>query len=170
MGKFIRGITRFEYNHVSVALCEEMQPMFSFARYQAHNPLRGGFIEESWLRYLYYNKDVSIKVFELEVETENYEKVEDEIKTMMDHCSDYRYDFRGLVLKGIYRPKKRNCLSFANGILKIATQNPQSEFRNIKSLCLFLEQHLVGEQIIKIESKGSFTWGNDQFYGKRITE
>ncbi|MGF6375169.1 hypothetical protein M2140_000203 [Clostridiales Family XIII bacterium PM5-7] len=164
VGKVIRIMTKFEYNHVSVSLCEDIQPMFSFARYRGRSFWRGGFVEESWLRYLYQGKDVSIKVFELETETENYEKIKNEIVNMMENAKDYRYDFSGLLFKKHQQDNNKTCLSFATEILKMTTGNPQLEFKNIELLCMYLNQYLTKEDVIKVDHKFRFTWGNDTFH------
>ncbi len=46
MGKMIRTLTRYELNHASISLTEDLTEMYSFARYRAVNPLVGGFVKE----------------------------------------------------------------------------------------------------------------------------
>ncbi|WP_117407190.1 hypothetical protein [Ruminiclostridium josui] len=76
MGKFIRVFTRSFYNHSSISLTENLNEMYSFARYRASNPLVGGFVKEFPERFtLGKQNDVCIKVFKIPVTEEQYEAI-----------------------------------------------------------------------------------------------
>lgn len=76
MGKLIRVVTRSFYNHSSISLTENLNEMYSFARYRASNPLVGGFVKEFPERFtLGKQQDVSIKVFSIPVTEEQYETI-----------------------------------------------------------------------------------------------
>lgn len=51
VGRFLRTVTRYHYNHVSVSLSPRLTPLYSFARYYKNAPFYGGFVQESLLRY-----------------------------------------------------------------------------------------------------------------------
>ncbi len=76
MGKIIRVFTRSFYNHSSISLTENLNEMYSFARYRASNPLVGGFVKEFPKRFtLGKESDVCIKVFRIPVTEEQYETI-----------------------------------------------------------------------------------------------
>ena len=60
--QIIRLATKFKHNHVSISLNDDLVPLFSFARYNYNSPFHGGFVEESWLRYLY----IEITIFQFQ--------------------------------------------------------------------------------------------------------
>ena len=60
MGNFIRFFTRYDYNHVSLSLDKELKSFVSFARIVQDAPLYGGFVTESFERFLQINFDTVI--------------------------------------------------------------------------------------------------------------
>lgn len=46
LGQIIRMKTRREYSHVSIALDEQLQEMYSFSRLHPYNCFVGGFVHE----------------------------------------------------------------------------------------------------------------------------
>lgn len=76
MGKLIRTFTKSSYNHSSISLTENLNEMYSFARYRASNPIVGGFVKEFPERFtLGKGMDVHIKVFRIPVTDEQYEVI-----------------------------------------------------------------------------------------------
>ncbi len=47
LSRILKMITGARYNHASLSLFEDLQPMYSFGRLQAYNPFWGGFVQES---------------------------------------------------------------------------------------------------------------------------
>ena len=47
IGKFIRFITGYNYNHVSVSLNKDLKKMYSVGRLNPYNTIIGGFVHES---------------------------------------------------------------------------------------------------------------------------
>ena len=52
IGKLIRFVTNYKYNHTSISFSENADVLYSFARYNKNSPFVGGFVEESPLRYI----------------------------------------------------------------------------------------------------------------------
>ncbi|HEX2927524.1 MAG TPA: hypothetical protein VHP38_14910 [Ruminiclostridium sp.] len=76
MGKLIRTFTKSSYNHSSISLTEDLNEMYSFARYRASNPLVGGFVKEFPERFtLGKSQHVHIKVLKIPVTDEQYEVI-----------------------------------------------------------------------------------------------
>lgn len=167
LGYLIRKFTRFNYNHVSVSLSDSLQPLFSFARYYNNEPFVGGFVEESWLRYLYYGKDVHIKVYCIGVTQSEYNEVKDRIRYMNDNRDVYKYDLFGLYKKS--QSKNRfTCLSFVISILtNLDIIISLNKVNSIKRLCNCIEDYYQYEKVIYIDNQSEFKWGNDRFYIKR---
>lgn len=51
MGKMIRFVTGEPYNHVSIAMEQDLQTLYAFARRYRNTPLYGGFVTEGPCRY-----------------------------------------------------------------------------------------------------------------------
>ncbi len=163
VGQAIRLITWNDYNHVSISLDESLQPLYSFARRKNGSPLDGGFVEESWLRYLYRDKDAKVKVFTLPVEDKIYNEIADHIKKMQENNNKFDYDFKGLILKREHEIN-RTCVSFAEDILRIASNNKNLNLRNIKEIAMYLRGSAEEERVIRASEKEAFVWGNDRYY------
>ena len=85
IGKMIRYFTKSSFNHASISLTRDLSEMYSFARYRAHNPFVGGFIQEFPQRLtLGKETEVNIKVFELPVTHEQYNNIKDFIYGIRD--------------------------------------------------------------------------------------
>lgn len=93
MGKIIRVFTRSFYNHSSISLTENLNEMYSFARYRASNPLVGGFVKEFPERFtLGKQGDVCIKVFSIPVTEEQYETIKLFIYKMKNDSEENIYN------------------------------------------------------------------------------
>ena len=73
LSKLVRGYTRKEYAHVSLALDKELKEMYSFGRLNPYIPFIGGFVHESvdhgTFKRFYKTKT---KIYSLEVNEEQY--------------------------------------------------------------------------------------------------
>ena len=76
MGKLIRFVTRYRYNHVSLSLDPKCQHWVSFARYTKGVPLAGGFIQENPSRFLSMKGAVPVKIYRLEISESRYRKLQ----------------------------------------------------------------------------------------------
>lgn len=161
IGKFIRIITRHEYNHVSLATSSSLVPLFSFARRRVDKPFSGGFVEESWLRYLYQNMDVKVRVYKIPLAWDRAKEIEDLLQFFRENKNCFGYDFKGLVLN---RENQNNytCLSFVQAIISKAIPMDR-KFKRINELMNFLEEYFHEEKVIYNREKKKFSWGNDSF-------
>lgn len=93
MGKIIRALTRYELNHTSISLTENLTEMYSFARYRAANPLVGGFVKEFPQRLsLGKNRDVYIKVYKIPVSNMKYNNIKSFINDMKNDKEENIYN------------------------------------------------------------------------------
>jgi len=72
IGKAIRHVTGQTYNHVSIALDENLAQMYGFARRFYRTPLYGGFVKETLSRYQVNGKATQICVCKLPVTEDQY--------------------------------------------------------------------------------------------------
>lgn len=78
IGKMIRYFTKSTFNHASLSLTRDLSEMYSFARYRAHNPFVGGFIQEFPQRLtLGKQEEVHIKVFEIPISHKQYNNIKE---------------------------------------------------------------------------------------------
>ncbi len=170
MGGLIRTFTKSEYNHVSLSLNDSLQPLYSFARYHINAPLVGGFVEESWLRYVYNEKDALIRIYKIEIDSNSYLKINDIIKSLKDKKANI-YDTFG-VFKNITPGKDCNykctCLSFAVDILYRADiLKKQDRIRTIRALANKLSPYYYKTEIISFKDKEKYVWLDDRYYEKK---
>lgn len=90
MGKFIRYMTKYNYNHVSVSLDENFKEIYSFSRYYENTPFVGGFVVESILRYKRSN--AQIKIFKIPVDKKTYNELKTYIEFLKIYQKKYIYN------------------------------------------------------------------------------
>ena len=121
VGKLIRKVTGFPYNHVSVTLDPTFRNWVSFARYQKATPLYGGFIREPVERFLAKGERIDVRIFAVDVSPERYRRLEALFALAGTQDPGLRYNLFALVtlsfgvdfpITGAY-----TCLGFANRLL-----------------------------------------------------
>lgn len=165
-GQIIRFFTRFKYNHVAISLNNDLTPLYSFARYNYNRPLSGGFVEESWLRYLYKNDDVPISVYTIPIDERQYQH----IKNLLLHMesNSYRYDIIGAITRKRIFDKRYTCLTFTEKILKeVDLISDNESILSIHILEKVLNSYYVEDKTISGKTKDLYTWGNDNYFRKK---
>lgn len=123
MGKLIRLFTRNRYSHVTVAFDQELSNMYSFARYHINSPISGGFVIEQPDRYLIDNQDVTVKICQIPVSEEEYERIRREITYFHENKEEMIYNTFGAVLSLIRRrlelKNTYTCLEFVTYLLRM---------------------------------------------------
>lgn len=97
IGQFIRKVTREPYNHVSIALDENLTEMYGFARRYYRTPLYGGFVRESTSRYRFDGKVTQIRLCRIPVTEEQYRQLSDRLTTMYEQREQYLYNYLTMV-------------------------------------------------------------------------
>lgn len=170
MGRLIRKATRYDFNHVSISFNESLEPMYSFARVHINEAFAGGFIEESLNRYCMGNKNSLLKVYKINVSSEKYSRVYNEVKSMYENKEQYVYDLIGAVIghkkiieKNSYR--KYTCLSFSAKMLSYFMSGIDVEnIKSIRDICNALDKYFIKEIYVSDEM---YDWGNDIYYIKQ---
>ncbi len=120
LSMLIRNITKTPYAHVSVALNEDLKPMYAFGRLNPKTPIFAGFVEENVNQGLYEIKsNTSCRVYSLNITNEQYDKLTDNIKSVSDNRDKYDYDVKALMhLRQKQRDYKYVCSNFVADMLE----------------------------------------------------
>lgn len=169
MGKFIRFMTHYEYNHVSISLNDNFNNLYSFARYYKNAPLVGGFVNESILRYK--NTNANLKIFKVPVSLKDYNNIYLYIEKIKLYQKDYIYNTLSAIATFFHADikirKSFTCLGFVNYILNnFNVLDFNKDVRTIKSLNQKLNDYVYYEG--KIDNlKIDNSWGCDLYLNKK---
>ncbi len=98
LSKIVKIYTRKEYSHVSIALDENLDRMYSFGRIHAYNPFSAGFVHEEIDKGTFKRfKKTKTKIYSLEVNEEQYNDVVKIINDINNHRFNYRFNMLGLI-------------------------------------------------------------------------
>ncbi|MGL6106902.1 hypothetical protein [Romboutsia sp.] len=119
----IRNISKTPYAHVSIALNEDLKPMYSFGRLNPKTPIFAGFVEENINQGLYaMRQNTMCRVYSLEVTDSQYENLKENIKKVSSNRNEYDYDVKALVYLSINKPRQKEykyvCSNFVAGMLE----------------------------------------------------
>lgn len=96
--KIIRKVTKKNYSHVSIAIDNDINTMYSFARKYIYNPFNSGFVLESINKGLLAKlPNVTCKIYKLEVSDTEYKKVKKIIHRFKRKRKLLKYNFIGLI-------------------------------------------------------------------------
>ena len=88
----IRKISKTPYAHVSIALNEELNPMYSFGRLNPKTPIFAGFVEEKIDEGLYaIRKNTMCRVYSLDVTDLQYTDIYNNIMFVSENRKKYDY-------------------------------------------------------------------------------
>ena len=124
LSRVLKLYTRAPYNHCSIALCEDLEVMYSFGRLDPYNPFRGGFVQES-TRFGTFKrfKNTRVMVVEAEVTDKAYGELCEHIRAMLKTRTEYHYNYIGLLLAAIrIHRAKRNCYYCSEFVKAMAVQ------------------------------------------------
>ena len=123
LSRFLKLVTKAEYNHASISLVPDLGIMYSFGRKNPYNPFRAGFVTES-ARFGTFKRfsKTRIVVLDITVSEEQYLAISRRIRTMISLKQHYRYNYLGLWLAGLricYRKKRCfYCSEFVKDLLE----------------------------------------------------
>lgn len=119
--RVIRKAMHIEYNHASLALDENLDEIYAFARYKNRVPVVAGLVRENAGRFtLCQHDDVKIKIFKVPVTQTQFIHIRQVInQILMD--GEYHYNlFSALtfpILKGFQTYKAYTCIEFVMNML-----------------------------------------------------
>lgn len=163
MGNLIRFFTRYKYNHVSLSIDKNLRNFVSFARFVQDAPLYGGLVNEPLERFLHGGKDSNVKIFEVDISAEKYEKLQ-KLFAMADNpeCGLLYNYFDALATTvgvPIRIPGAYTCLGLARAVLG-------KNYKNIKALANDLSDKLIYEG--PISRLGADSGDRSALYFKKI--
>ncbi len=123
IGKLIRKVTNNTYNHTSLCLDGKFYQLFSFARKYANNPLQGGFVIETPVRYLSDGADITVKVCRIDGEVFPIGDMEKRLDAVRSEEKSYIYNTYGAIVSPFkikFSPYRTfTCVEFATYVLGI---------------------------------------------------
>lgn len=166
LSKIIKYYTKDEFSHVSIALDQQLKKMYSFGRLNPYNPFWGGFVHEgiNFGTFKRFSRTKS-KVYSLEIQEEQYEKLKDIIYYIKKIRKQYTFNLFGLFAVGfkirIRFNKSFYCAEFVKYVLdkaEIETGLPDlvkpEDFKQIKNLKLeydgLLKFYKINNLLLKI--------------------
>lgn len=163
MGKLIRLLTHYEFNHVSVSLDPTFRNWVSFARYVRGVPLAGGFVKETPQRLLSAEGPLPVRILRVDLSDELYQEAarlvanaEQQAPLLIYNTLDALATVIGcrFPLPGVY-----TCLGFAELLL-------DKQYATIRMLNEDLKDSMVYEGNLK-ELLGGTTPGDDPYFVKQ---
>ncbi len=123
LSRVIKFFTKAEFNHISISLSQNLEPMWSFGRRRPYNPFWGGFVKEypkagTFQRFPHTRAAVLV----LDISQETYDGILEMMETMYEDRRKYRYNFIGLCCAAFgicYTPDhKYYCSQFAKEVFE----------------------------------------------------
>lgn len=146
LSKLVKMYTKREFSHVSIALDEDLEQMYSFGRIYAYNPFLAGFVHEQVDKGTFGRfKKTKTRIYSLQVEDEKYDKVVQIIKGIKENKEDYKFNIIGLFAVAVHLKFRREnsfyCAEFVKYVLeqsKIDSTLPElvkpEDFKKIRGL------------------------------------
>ena len=159
LSKIIKGFTKDEFSHVSIALDIELKEMYSFGRLNPYNPFWGGFVHEyidkGTFKRFYKTR---AKVYSLEITEQQYEFIKNYIEQIKNNKENYKFNIIGLFAAGFHKKIKKQksfyCAEFVKYVMEKADVKSDlpdivkpEDFKNIKGL-----QEIYGGLLRKYQS------------------
>ena len=123
LSKIIKMYTRDKFSHASIAFDEELEQMYSFGRLNPYNPFFGGFVHENINSGTFGRfKKTNASVYSLEVEDEQFYKMQETIKNIEENKEKYDFNVMGLFAVALnLKIQKKNsfyCAEFVKHVLE----------------------------------------------------
>lgn len=117
--------TRFPYNHVSIALDEGLEDIYSFGRKVYTNPFSGGFVKERMDQGVFFHKkETKCVLYKLTVNEEQFNHIIQIIYQFERFSANYRYNLMGIFAIALNMELKRNnaftCSQFVATVLRMS--------------------------------------------------
>lgn len=99
LSQILRMVTGDAYNHASISVDASLQTLYSFGRLHPHNPVWGGFVQESPVSGTFGRfVRTRAKVLRVPVTQAQYEQIKRHLEYMYQDRQRYHYNYLGLVL------------------------------------------------------------------------
>lgn len=125
LSKIVKMYTRREFSHVSIALDEDLEQMYSFGRLNPYNPFIGGFVHEGIDRGTFKRfKKTKTRIYSMQVNDDQYDKMVEVINDIKNNKIDYTFNVLGLI--GVvlhYKVRKEKCFYCAEFVKYVLEQS-----------------------------------------------
>lgn len=142
IGRMIRFVSGFPYNHISVTLDGSFRSWYSFARYVQDAPFYSGFVRESAARFCAGTGDAQVRIYAVQIPENQAADLEKLLPLANQTDSGLIYNYFEALAScmgfQITVPQCYTCLSFASELLN-------TDCRSIRELCEALAPALVYE-------------------------
>ena len=122
LSRLIKITTKDEFAHVSIALDEKLDKMYSFGRLNPYNPFFGGFVHEGIEHGTFkrFENTTITNIYELEVSDYQYRRLKRQIKIINKFKEKYRFNIFGLILaKFRFKFNRIDCFYCAEFVKKV---------------------------------------------------
>lgn len=104
LSKIIKKWTKDEFSHVSIALDEDLDEMYSFGRLHPYNPFWAGLVhekqnEDTFKRF----KKTKAAIYSIEVDDEKYSIIRNTVYRMYRNRKKYKFNIIGLLAIGFHK-------------------------------------------------------------------
>lgn len=103
MGSMIRFVTGEPYNHVAIALEEDLSELYAFARRYYHTPFYGGFVTEYPYRYHHNGATAQVRICRIPVTEAQLDALRQRVQTMDAQSHRYLYNHLSALTAPIHR-------------------------------------------------------------------
>lgn len=147
----IRKISKTPYAHVSIALNEELDPMYSFGRLNPKTAIFAGFVEENIDQGLYaIRKNTMCRVYSYEVTDLQYYDIYNNIMFVSENRKKFDYDIMALIYLTLNRPRQAEykyvCSHFvADMLIKSEVDLFKEPSCNVRPDCFYDNEQLTLE-------------------------
>lgn len=122
LSRAVHLVTADQFTHAAIAFDEDMQLLYSSARWDGETMFPAGPCQESLSRGFYARRKTPCAVYELEVEDHIYLRALEEVGSIISQQSQYRFNVIGLFLCWFHIPYRRKthffCSQFVGEILQ----------------------------------------------------
>lgn len=148
MGRMIRAVTKEPYNHVSIAIDENLTSIYSFARRYYETPFYGGFVAEEPCRYRHKDRVADIRLYRLPLSCQQWQQLNAMLEDMKTHADRYLYNHLSAVAAPLHRKirvrKAYTCAEFTVNVLSnLGFDFDAERFYTIGDIARRLEQYHI---------------------------
>lgn len=104
LSKIIKKWTKDEFSHVSIALDEDLDEMYSFGRLHPYNPFWAGLVHEKQNEGTFKRfKKTKAAIYSIEVDDEKYSIIRNTVYRMYRNRKKYKFNIIGLLAIGFHK-------------------------------------------------------------------
>lgn len=122
LSKIIKNWTKDEFSHVSIALDEDLDQMYSFGRIHPYNPIWAGLVHEKQNEGTFKRfKKTKAAIYSIKVDDEQYVIIRNTIHKMYKNKTKYKFNIIGLLAIGFNKSVRMKnwfyCAEFVKYVL-----------------------------------------------------